>query len=295
MQKRNVLHSPRLLELKKRKRRVLVRKIIILVIFLAAVVAAVTYILRLGRLNIDNVEVTGNKVVDAELVKAAAEKDIAGNYLWIFPKSNIFIFPKTGIENQLSSEFKRLKDITLNIKNGRTLSIGITERTGKYIWCGNAPQPADSIEQCYFLDEDGYIFDQAPYFSGNVYFKFYGAAEPGSYFLKDNFKNFVYFKGELEDMGLKPVMLYTEDDNGTENAKIFLAGGKLSSTAPVINFKVGSDLTKAAENLEAALSTEPLMSEFKNKYSSLLYIDLRFENKVYYKFSAQGGPASGGQ
>ena len=46
-----------------------------------------------------------------------------------------------------------------------------------------------------------------------------------------------------------------------------------------------SDFEKLAENLQAALMTEPLQSDFKNKFSSLLYIDLRFGNKVYYKFN----------
>jgi len=39
------------------------------------------------------------------------------------------------------------------------------------------------------------------------------------------------------------------------------------------------------ENLDTALNTEPLKSDFKKKYSSLEYIDLRFGNKVYSKFS----------
>jgi hypothetical protein len=53
---------------------------------------------------------------------------------------------------------------------------------------------------------------------------------------------------------------------------------------PEIIFKIDSDFQKIAENLQAAITTEPLQTDFKNKYSSLLYIDLRFGNKVYYKF-----------
>ena len=48
--------------------------------------------------------------------------------------------------------------------------------------------------------------------------------------------------------------------------------------------KMTSDFQKIAENLQAALATEPLRSDFKNKYSSLLYLDLRYGNKVYFKF-----------
>ena len=56
------------------------------------------------------------------------------------------------------------------------------------------------------------------------------------------------------------------------------------SSGGVIMFKSDADLDKLAENLQAALETEPFKTEFKTKYSSLFYIDLRVDNKVYYKF-----------
>ena len=71
------------------------------------------------------------------------------------------------------------------------------------------------------------------------------------------------------------------EDNG--DIKVFLSGKK-NQPWPEIILKADSDFQKVAENLEAALTTEPLQSNFKNKYSSLLYIDLRVKNKVYYKF-----------
>ena len=138
--------------------------------------------------------------------------------------------------------------------------------------------------QCYFLDEDGYIIDEAPYFSGEVYFKFYGSSEGlGSYFSKENFKQLILFKDILISFGLKPVAFYLTN-NG--DAEVFLSKGTSHAltTGPKIIFKQNADFQNIAENLEAALNTEPLKSKFKNKYSSLLYIDLRFGNKVYDKF-----------
>ncbi len=82
-------------------------------------------------------------------------------------------------------------------------------------------------------------------------------------------------------MGLKPAGLYMEE-NG--DIKIFLSSVDSLLNGPEIIFKIDSDLKIVAENLQVALNTEPLQSNFKNKYSSLLYIDLRFGNKVYYKF-----------
>lgn len=288
MHKRNVLNSPRLSELKKKKRNTFIKKIIVFIFGFLAFIILLSYLSRIKRLNISEVEITGNKIVDTQLLKTAVEKEITGNYLWIFPKTNILFYPKNKIKNELNNQFKRLKDITLNIKDNKTLGISVNERIGKYIWCGEIfnSEVEESIGKCYFLDDDGYIFDEAPYFSGEVYFKFYGSVDlnegipSGSYFSKENFEEMILLKQILEELKLKPVILYKEKN---EDIKVLLSSKK-SSKGPEILFKNNSDLEVVAENLKVALETEPLKSDFKNKYSSLLYIDLRFGNKVYYKF-----------
>ncbi len=227
---------------------------------------SLAYISRIPVFNISSVEIIGTKIIDNQMIKEIIEKEIRGNYLWFFPKTNIVLYPKNNIKNELHSKFKRLKDISFSIKNKKVLQINLSEREAKYLWC-------ETEEKCYFTDENGFIFDEAPYFSGEVYFKFYG--------LVQNFEKLISFKKTLEDLGLKPVALSVLE-NG--DSKIFLSSKNSSGTGPEIIFKTDSDFQKIAENLEAALSTEPLQSNFKNKYSSLLYIDLRYGNKVYFKF-----------
>ena len=170
------------------------------------------------------------------------------------------------------------------------LEVSLTERMALYTWCGDTINlviglpSGDSTareEKCYFVDEAGYIFDEAPYFSGDVYFKFYGLANLGTYFSKENFKQLIYFKDTLLGIGLKPVSLYVLD-NG--DIKVFLSNLNKAPIGPYIALKASSNFQKVAENLQTALTTEPLQSDLKNQYSSLLYIDLRFGNKVVYKF-----------
>ena len=152
--------------------------------------------------------------------------------------------------------------------------MSLTERQPKYTWCGETISYGKD-QKCNFLDEAGFIFDEAPYFSGEVYFKFYGA-------LPKDFAKFISFKQTLETMGLKPVALYVESD---EDMRIFLSTKSSTSMGPEIIFNSSYDLEKTTENLQTALTTEPLQSNFRNKFSSLLYIDLRYGNKVVYKFN----------
>jgi hypothetical protein len=240
-----------------------------------------------------------------------------GKYLWLFPKTNLFLYPESSIQKELEDQFPRLENISLSIKNNKTLEVSLSERKALYTWCGDTPpkitdvglpqsgntpdvgilqgrSPTSGVSNCYFLDENGYIFDQAPYFSGEVYFKFYGVPDvgilqgrsptsgviSGSYFAQQNFKQLVAFRDILLGFGLKPVALYVGSDG---NVEVALSGGTSFSTDPQIIFKLNADYQNVAENLETALTTEPLQSEFKNKYSTLQYIDLRFGNKVYFK------------
>lgn len=283
MQKRNVLNSPRLLELKKRRQRTILFKIFIFSFAFLIFFILLAFISRLNSLNITEIKIIGNKIVDTEILKTTVKQQIAGKYLWLFPKTNILIYPQNIIRNELQNKFKRLNNINFSIKNNQILEISVTEREAKYTWCGSSIDLSVE-EKCYFMDENGYIFDEAPYFSGEVYFKFYGLTidDPlGYYFSKQNFKQLVSFKDSIIGMGLKPTALYVKNN---EEAEIVLSKGNSAAAEPKIIFKTNADFKNIEENLDAALHTEPLQSKFKNKYSSLEYIDLRFGNKVYDKF-----------
>jgi len=294
MQKRNILNSRGLLELKKRRQRAILNKFFIFLLGLALIFIFLVYISRIDRLNIKEIEIAGNKIVETETIKTTIEQQIARKYLWIFPKANILYYPKNTIKNELQNKFKRLKDISLSIKDNKILKVSLSERLALYIWCGAMSPEAllledsrskASGEKCYFLDEDGYVFDEAPYFSGDVYFKFYGSLDTdnplGSYFSKQNFKQLISFKDILTNMKLKIIALSIINN---EDAEMILVKGRFSITEPKIIFKINADFQNIAENLQAAINTEPLQSKFKNKYGTLQYIDLRFENKVYDKF-----------
>ncbi len=281
MQKKIILNSPRLLELKKHKRKIFLSKFCFVLIGLIIIFVGLGFLSRINRLNITNININGNKIVEVEEIKEKVDQNLLGYYLWLFPKTNIFFYPKSKIIQSLSTEIKRLKDINLTINDSGTLEVLVKERTGLYTWCGVIFEPvSDKSSMCYFLDEDGFMFDEAPYFSGEVYFKFYGETVD-SYFAKNNFTKLVLFKEILQQMGLKPVMLYKM---GNSDVKILLSATKFSTTNPEIIFKTDADLDIMAENLDAALDTEPLKTDFPKKYSSLLYIDLRYGNKVVYKF-----------
>ncbi len=289
MIKKSILYSPRIREIKKKKNRVVRRKILIYIILFIATLILVGFSLKWQKINIQQITISGNKVIDTELIKNIVAENLVDNYFYILPKTNSLFYPKDKIMLDLSSKYKRLKDITLNVDKLENLNVKVNERTAYFTWCGEIPEDAtiNIEEKCYFVDDEGYIFDEAPYFSGEVYFKFYGTNNinindpTGSYYAKDIFNKLIILNTTLKTMGLKTTALAIK---GNGEIKIFLSGINKSATRPEIIFNMKSDFNKIAENLQAALTTAPLQNDFEKKYASLLYIDLRFGNKVYYKF-----------
>lgn len=287
---RSVLNSPRLKEKRKEKYKVLRNKILLSLLAISVVLVGLSFVSKWEKITVKSVEVSGNKIVDTEEIEKIINRNLNENYLWIFSKRNFVLLPRNQIKYDLSKNLNRLKEIQLNLTSLNILEVTVSERLASYTWCGDyMPKTEQELEaaKCYFMNEEGYIFDEAPYFSGEVFFRFIGKVAgntgrpSGLYFLPGEFKKLTSFTEALITMDLSPYMLYASDDGDIE---VHLSSKTPLPNSPKIILKINEDLTKVTENLQTAISTEPLKSDIVNKYSSLLYIDLRFGNKVYFKF-----------
>lgn len=283
MKKRNVLDTPRLRAMKKKKRQESGKKALLVLPLILFLLGALVYLSRWERINIHTVEVSGINAADEGIVKEMVEEKMSGYYLFFVPKTNFLLFPKKSIERELSSSFKRFTDIEMDVVGATRLDISLSEREARYLWCGESIPVGKDPSNCYFMDETGYVFEEAPYFSGDVYFKFFGEIEDesplGSFFLPGLFEKVDSLRKTIEYMDIEVVSF-----SSLKNQDMEFVLASNSSPAPVIKFRFNADFEKLSENLETALSTEPLSGEFKEKYNKLEYIDLRFGNKVYYRF-----------
>ena len=98
--KRNVLNSPRLSELKKKRRVGVFKRVFISLLGFSAIFALSAYLSRLDGLNIKEIQIVGNKLTDTFALKAATEELIAGKYLWLFPKTNKLYYPQNKIKKK---------------------------------------------------------------------------------------------------------------------------------------------------------------------------------------------------
>lgn len=291
IKKRDVLDSPRLREIHRKRMRGTRVKFFLGVFLFLFILAVLVFAGQAESLNIDTIEIIGNKTISAGVIEEKIREELAGKYLWLFPKTNSFIYPKSKVVDRVQKDFPLIKDVNATLKNSRTLSVSFSERTPAHIWCGgDLPAVDDSWEnrECYFMDDSGYIFDEAPYFSGDVYFRFFGKVASvgenpkGKNFFPEIWPDIISFRKTLMEMDLRPSSLFMKEDGDIE---IYLSSGTLPPASPKLLLKQSADFESVAENLQAALSTDPLKTDFEKKYSSLLYLDLRFGNKVFFKFT----------
>ncbi len=225
-------------------------------------------------------EISGNNsLIEDDLIGAIKTK-LEGKYFWLFPKSNFFLISKNKISAELAEEFKRIKKITLGKKYFSGIVVKLEERDNSVLYC--------IAKNCAYVDDNGLVFEKAPYFSGAVFLKIIDQRELA--------------EGENEEtiekkLGLR-LMNNDEFKKISEFAKLIdkIGGGVLEIILKKENIyefytKEGWKivLNDKNETEESYLNlTATLDSGIKEKQTKLDYVDLRLGNKVYFKYKQDG-------
>ena len=104
------------------------------------------------------------------------------------------------------------------------------------------------------------------------------------FFDSEEFAKLIYFVGLVNEIGLPPVSLSFENEDGSSPNYViyFKKDYKERSVPPKIIFKKDFDPEKIANNLNSIFSLPEFLEKFESE-SGIEYIDLRFDGKVYYK------------
>lgn len=285
---REILTSPRIEDIKRKRRNRRRRMFVMLVVLFVSLIGALAYFSSYNNVTINNIRVEGTQIINSSEVESRVLGKLSGRYFYLFARSNFLIYPKKQIYNDLLKSFPRIETLSVARDGFNTLEINITERSGAYLYCGaTVPEVQSEVgENCYFVNNDGYIFDKAPYFSGNVYFKYYTALPTDSnpltqYIVStDRFHLLARFIDGITNLGFNPINLVI-DQNGLHS--LYLANPS-GSTSPKVIFNQEDELSAVLDNLSISMNNPEFAQEINSKYDTLLYIDLRFKNKVLYKF-----------
>lgn len=288
----------------RRRREQLVRQSVVASVSLLIILASVILIARLSIFQIQSVRIEGNSVTATGDIEAKIAELTTGNYLFVFPKTNVLLYPKGAILKAIKTQWFRIETAEAGLdgqwRGEAILSVRVSERAPMYVWCGaSAPvvvQAGSGSEQCLYSDEYGYLYAEAASFSGTPYVKLYGGIASssgngagggiapgatslplGAHFLASSTPDafgsalsFISAIGGVDFFGasFKPMALIAKDNNEFE---VVTTGGAR------IFFTLDQDIQRSIEAFRRVVNSENLTSV------PVEYLDLRYGNKVYYK------------
>jgi len=110
---------------------------------------------------IKQINISGNKTIKDEQIKNSLSNFLSKQVLVFFDKNNLFLATSDKIKNILSNNFPRISSVKISkslIK--RFINLKITEREEIGIFCRE--------EKCYYIDQQGVIFEKAPKTKGTL-------------------------------------------------------------------------------------------------------------------------------
>lgn len=266
--------------LKERRAR---RRLIVTIISFVLMIGAGVGVSRLTYspvLAIEQVRVQGNSIVSPEELSAIVKNQAAGAYLGVFSKNNMFFLPRKTIEKKITDTYKTVSRVSVDFKTMREASVLVEERTPSSLWCESADAATSA---CFYMDQSGYIFSQAPQFSGDVFMVYSGliprgTEAAGQFFLPTNdFKKLQAFVDQVVRTGLKVVSV-SLSANGDGELRLATGGSIL--------FNRNLDYTQTVENMQSIVAAQQvaLRGNFLNR---LDYINVRFTGKAFFKLKGE--------
>ncbi len=248
---------------------------------------------------VSEIQISGAQVVGRDEVRSFVEEKLAGNYYFVYARSNSYLFSRQDIETGLLEKFLRLESAIVSRVDNSTIEVVMYERKPTAIWCGEVyNREIYELNDCWFIDKTGFVFDRAPIFSEGVYPEVYGKLEgvkdgdfSGARLSPKRF-NFVQTveKKIREKLGeTLRTIIKNEDEYGvaihTSTTYPQLDGAELrfkdGTSADTLIKTLLSALPVQFPDVTKAISGKP---EGAIQSKKLLYVDLRFGNKVFFGF-----------
>lgn len=239
--------------------------------------------------HIDTIRVDGAVIVSRDDIRTFVQQEVQGNYFFSYARDNSYLFPKKEIERVLLEKFPRLKTALAWRVDAHTIAISVSERKPYALWCQDE-RLLDQAESptCWFLDDQGFVFDVAPTMSEGVYLEVYGTLDGkvgdspiGAVVPRARFEHTDSFARILRDEVGVPQRIILKDgdefDILMQSSKTYLA-----LAGAVLRLKDDMKADETVRSLRAAMGEEfPGGVPLKKK---LLYVDLRFGNKIFFGF-----------
>ena len=257
------------------------RKIVVYACWIVFFAIGISLLSRLHYFQLSEVKVVGNDAILESEINDVVFTTARNRSSFFIQKDSLLFIPKKAIKNQLYLSYPRLKTIEISKDFPRSLTIDVTEHSSDIVWC------KDIGSQCFFIDRDGVLIDESPYFSGDAYFRIYndsfGGITGDILVSFEKLQNIQQFRELLQkQMFITTHSLVMKD----EDTFAFRITAPLRSLNDSPELLVIQDFNPEATvlNILTIMSDPSFVASYSKHPEKLEYIDLRFGNKVYFKF-----------
>lgn len=241
---------------------------------LVTLLGGAIYLVRAPFLRITEVRVAGAHAVSASAIEAVVREELSGNEWLVVPRDNLFFVSANRIRERVAREFSMVAETAVNREFPRRLGITVSERDLWGVACDTLPRDGTS-GRCFYLDRNGATYEEVSGVSGwllpvislgRAVSEGAGAVSPGLITLFDRSR---------DALGVIP---------------------ERPLSMAVATATPGDVRLRVARGWEIWVSSDREPAEWTNVLKTLLekeigeredrldYVDLRFGNKVFYKF-----------
>ncbi|MFA6253873.1 MAG: hypothetical protein WC640_01255 [Candidatus Paceibacterota bacterium] len=274
---------------------------LLLVVF---IVGGFLLLLNLNFFRLTAFNVSGQTSQDLSVLKGVIRENLNGYYLGLVPNNSVFFFSKKNLAVLLRQKFPGLQSVGVDSPNLNTLNISLIDRESKVLWCNQLV----SGKRCFYLNDDGLAYQEAPNFSDAIIMEFESRGIvkelPSSVINPQDLsraKLFLSFlKSSLADWSLSAGS--TSSLQASSGQAISSSAYKLArinvlpfkdfeaiivSNASPDNswrllFNTGTASDQLITNFHSLIKDPTLTKDWVGK--NLDYLDMRFDNKVFYRF-----------
>lgn len=253
-------------------------KVAAISIAIVILMATFMFVFRYPEWQLAKINVSGTQALSSEAIKSFIEEEISGNYAFLIPKRSVFLLKEGDLASKIKGEFPRIQEVSLERHFPDRLTANIVERELWGILCNDnfTPDNQEDID-CVFIDPEGRALDHAPNSSGSLIVKIktdFSSLSLGEHVLEPSLAKYLKNFGEKIEVGISSkVTVYELSSILLGEFRITLDDGFFLVLARK------ADVGSVLKVLKTVLD-----EEVKEKRSRLEYVDLRFGNKVFYKF-----------
>ncbi len=229
---------------------------------------------------VNRILITGKSAIPKESLFHIAEQNLTG-HTFLFSKQNITFLPKKQIASDLQAAFPRLGSVEIDRDGLHRIIIVVADRTANGMWCPLVGMQTEM--NCYFIDETGFAFDEAPRITGEA-FMVYRREMPNEPLARritgtPEFQALDALVAELRGLRISVSNVVWRDDAIVFSGRYTTQ--KVSGDVMLL-LPLYPPYDSALQNLLSLLESSDV-EYVERVMTTSEYIDLRFEDRIFYK------------